>query len=106
MADFTKHIDPLVEKEGGYRLIHIPGDNGGRTYAGISERSNQDWEGWALLENGAPIEDMIEAVHSRYRERYWMPIMGDQLASDDVAEMLFSSAVLSGPRRAIRMAQD
>ena len=66
---------------------------------GSASASNQDWEGWALLENGAPIEDMIEAVHSRYRERYWMPIMGDQLASDDVAEMLF---IVCGVERTLR----
>lgn len=105
MAEFAKHIEPLVVKEGGYKLHHVKGDRGGRTYAGISERSNPDWRGWALLDSGAPPPELHEAVHERYRERYWTPINGDGIKDDDVCEVMFSCAVLSGPRRAIKLAQ-
>ena len=105
MADFAKHIEPLVTKEGGYKLHHVKGDRGGRTYAGISERSNPDWRGWALIDSGAPPPELHSAVHDRYRERYWTPIRGDDIKDDDVCEVMFSCAVLSGPRRAIKLAQ-
>ena len=105
MADFRDHIEPLVVKEGGYKLVKVPGDRGGRTYAGISERANPEWRGWALIDRGAPPPEIQAAVHERYRERYWSPIRGDGIEHDDVAEVLFSSAVLSGPRTAVKMAQ-
>ena len=105
MADFNKHIEPLVETEGGYRLVHVPGDRGGRTYAGISEKFNPDWEGWELIDSGAPLGLIIAAVHRRYSSHYWEKIQGDLITDDDVAEILLSSVVLSGPVPSILMAQ-
>ena len=105
MVNFSAHIEPLIEVEGGYRLINIAGDRGGRTYAGISERSNPKWEGWDLIADGASLGRMIKAVHRRYKRNYWDPIKGDEVGNDDIAEFLFSASVLSSPRRAIIMAQ-
>ena len=105
MADFHKHVAKLVEKEGGYRLTDHPHDRGGRTYAGISERSNPHWRGWKLIDRGAPPSELREAAHELYRDEYWDPIHGDDLRNDDVVEMLLSSSVLSGPGTAARFAQ-
>lgn len=105
MANFSAHIEPLIEVEGGYRLINIAGDRGGRTYAGISERSNPKWEGWDLLTDSASLGYMIKAVHRRYKNNYWNPVKGDKIDNEDIAEILFSASVLSGPKRAIIMAQ-
>ena len=105
MANFHDHIEGLIRKEGGYKLVDIPGDRGGRTYAGISERSNPDWPGWILLNQGSDSLHVKAAVHTTYKQKYWDPIRLDQVGSEQVAEMVFSAAVLSGPRTAIRLAQ-
>ena len=105
MAEFEKFIEPLVEKEGGYRLVEVPGDRGGRTYAGISERSNPDWRGWALIERKAPPPELVRAVQEQYRSDYWTPLQAEEIQSDDIVEAMFSCAVLSGPRTAVKLAQ-
>lgn len=103
MADFSKHIEPLVQKEGGYVDHNVPGDRGGRTYAGIASASNPDWEGWAYLNRGE--KPPKEIVHELYKRRYWDPMLLDRVKSELVAACLFSSCVLSGPRTAVRLAQ-
>lgn len=105
MAIFDDHIEPLVRKEGDYKLVNNAADRGGPTYAGISERANPDWEGWQLLQQRASLPVMQRAVHEQYRREYWEPIWGNSILHDQVAETLFSSAVLSGPKMAIVMAQ-
>lgn len=106
MAEFEDFIEPLVEKEGGYRLVEVPGDRGGRTYAGISERSNPDWRGWALIEGGAAsAQELVRAVQEQYRSDYWAPLRAGEIESDDIVEAMFSCAVLAGPRTAVKLAQ-
>ena len=106
MASFKKHIEPLITKEGGYKLTDAKGDRGGRTYAGISERKNPKWEGWKIIEGeGLTSPRLRNAVHARYFTNYWNPIKGDFISSSVVAEALLSSAVLSGPKMAIRLVQ-
>ena len=106
MARFSEHIGPLIAKEGGYTLTDTAEDRGGKTYAGISERANPDWPGWGIIDaQGIESPGVRDAVHARYRENYWTPIKGDEISSSKVAEVLFSSAVLSGPRTAVRLAQ-
>ena len=105
MASFSDHIEPLVRKEGGYKLTDIAGDRGGKTYAGISHRSHPGWEGWKLLERGAEPTVLHASVHKLYETDYWAPIKGDLLEDDGKAEIMFSCAVLSGPARAVRLAQ-
>ena len=105
MASFEAHIGPLIEKEGGYKLTNHPNDRGGRTFAGISQRANPDWEGWAMIENGESPSAIEEATHRRYRADYWNPIWGDHITNEDVAEVMFSCAVLSGVGTSVGLAQ-
>ena len=106
MARFSDHIGPLIAKEGGYTLTDTAADRGGRTYAGISERTNPKWRGWKIIEeDGLKAPWLREAVHARYRTAYWNRIKGDEIPSGVIAAALFSSAVLSGPKTAVRLAQ-
>lgn len=107
MAKFADHIEALIEREGGYRLTEHPNDRGGRTYAGVSERSNPTWSGWAVLDKSpqASPAEMRPHVHGLYKPEYWDRVGGDHIREDRAAEILFSSAVLSGPRTAVRLAQ-
>lgn len=103
MASFAKHIGSLITKEGGYVLTDNPNDRGGQTYAGISRKWNPDWPGWAVIDRGGvPAKELVDGF---YRVRYWNAICGDKLKSDDVAEILLSSAVLSGAGTAVWLAQ-
>lgn len=105
MASFERHIGPLIESEGGYKLTNHPNDRGGRTFAGISQKWHPDWEGWKMLEAGVSPAAIEDAVHRFYRAEYWTPIQGDALVNDDVAEVMLSCAVLSGVGTCIGLAQ-
>ena len=85
------------------KLVHIKGDRGGQTFAGISRRAHPNWEGWPTIDSGGtPSRSAVELF---YRAEYWNKIRGDVVQDQNVAEMLMSSAVLSGRRRAVKMAQ-
>ena len=102
MAEFNHHIEDLITKEGGYVLTDVRGDRGGQTYAGISRRANPNWSGWRYVDQDqTPPRDL---VHALYRALYWDSMSLDDV-SDDIAEMLLSSAVLSGPRTAAKLLQ-
>lgn len=106
MADFGRVFPIILELEGGYELTRDPKDSGGETYAGISRRANPDWPGWDRIDDGdEDSESLRSLVEERYRQRYWMPIRGNEIPSDDVARSMMSVAVLSGPVIAIRLAQ-
>ena len=103
MADAARIIDHIIEVEGGLRLVHVKHDRGGQTFAGISRRAHPDWQGWPLIDSGrTPPREMVVDF---YRREYWDRIHGDDIRDQDVAEMLMSSAVLSGVGRAVKMAQ-
>ena len=104
MANFHEHIDALLKKEGGYVETNAEHDRGGRTYAGVSHKSNPDWLGWALLDAGKIDEAKVQ-VGLVYKNNYWNPLRLDQVNSKIIAETLFSSSVLSGPRTALKLAQ-
>ena len=103
MADFAPIFDHILKVEGGLRLVNVPGDRGGMTFAGISRRAHPGWPGWVVVDRGeTPSKD---SVREFYREKYFDPIGGGRILDPDVAEVLMSSAVLSGKRRAVKMAQ-
>ena len=108
MANFDNHIEPLIQKEGGWLLHKVKNDKGGMTFAGIAINHNRDWEGWDLIRSrGYKPGDIIhdrdiqQLTKERYREKYWR---FDNM-EDEVAEILFSSSVLSGLPVAVKLAQ-
>ncbi|MDE0211187.1 MAG: hypothetical protein OXJ64_15050 [Boseongicola sp.] len=100
---FSAHIEAVIEKEGGYRLTDIKDDRGGRTYAGISQRTHPQWLGWQAIDRGNI--PPVSSVHDLYKANYWDPLRLDEVKSDHVAGVLFSCAVLSGIGVAARLAQ-
>jgi len=106
---FDEILSEIIEKEGGWVLVNDPDDAGGLTFAGISKRANPEWPGWHYIDRGdslnPPTPRLRAAVESRYRERYWNPLMLDMVKSPLVAETLMSSAVLTGPKVAARLMQ-
>lgn len=115
MADFDKAFAIVLKREGGYTFTDDKDDPGGQTYAGISRRANPQWSGWHLVDRdrsafvyGIAPETEVELrshVRSLYQRKYWHPIGGNDLPSQHVANILFSTAVLSGVKTARAMAK-
>lgn len=103
MADFTKAFSKMIRNEGGYALTNIGNDHGGQTYAGISRRAHPDWDGWKAIDRGQT--PRTELVRDLYRERYWMPIRGEEIQNQSVAETIFDFAVNAGVKTASKLAQ-
>lgn len=107
MAEFLPVFESMIRNEGGYQLHTVSGDRGGMTYAGIARNMNPQWEGWAFIDRGdTPPSEMVRAF---YRAGWWVPLRGDDIASQAVARTLFDFAVNSSaygkPVTAVKLAQ-
>lgn len=107
MADFLPAFEAMILSEGGYVLHKVQGDRGGLTYAGIARNMNPQWTGWAAIDRGEiPRSELVRVF---YREGWWEPLRGDDIANQDVAESIFNFAVnTSGygrPKVAAKLAQ-
>ena len=111
-------FNKLIEAEGGYKFIEVEDDKGGKTFAGISQKSNPDWQGWKTLQDYQPnkplseniIEYLKPLVKQLYRERYWKSAaLDDEIFQQfnqegeiiELKNMIFHISVLSGPRVAM-----
>ena len=103
-SNFYMHLPDLIEKEGGYKLINVKNDRGGKTYAGISARANPHWVGWNLIDQG-DFDGANKAVAQLYKNKYWDSIKLDSIEYNKSAEVMLSSSVLSGSRTAVKLAQ-
>jgi lysozyme family protein len=94
MADFEQSFQRLMKDE-GFVLSDHPADKGGLTYAGISQKFHPKWSGWSYvdLEGGVPPTYMVRDF---YRAEYWCPVMGDEIVSQRVADVVFSQFVNMG----------
>ena len=102
MADFEALILKVIEREGGYRFVDVPGDIGGLTYAGISKKYNPTWPGWKLPKNHSLLPEYADKL---YEKKYWKNIKGYRIRSNSKAMCIFSCAVLSGSNLSIRISQ-
>ncbi|MCD4828802.1 MAG: hypothetical protein K8R90_05155 [Candidatus Cloacimonetes bacterium] len=108
-ARFTSCLDRTLRHEGGYS--HHPSDKGGRTWRGIAEkRAGRGWVGWERLaeivtqntddwqEVAFADEELVGLVRDFYREAYWEPLRGKDLAALDLdlAGCLFDLGILFG----------
>lgn len=105
MADFKLSYEKMIRNEGGYQLHKVAGDNGGLTYAGISEKFHPQWQGWTLLKRNPQDPDLTQLVADFYRKNYWQPLHGDSITSQPIAESLFDFGVNAGLRTAVKLAQ-
>ena len=103
MADFNGPYEAMILAEGGYRLTNVKNDRGGQTYAGIARTKNPHWPGWAYIDKGEfPPANLVRDF---YRAEFWDRIRGDDLASTEVAGMVFDFAVNAGVSVAVKLAQ-
>ena len=105
--NFEIIIKKVIQNEGGYDLHEVPGDRGGRTFAGIAENFWPDWEGWQLLDNGTPWvhPELTELVYKFYKLHFWDTQNLDLIDDIKVAYSVFDFCVNSGSRTGARLAQ-
>ena len=105
MAEINPAFEKMIRNEGGFILHEVPGDRGGKTYAGIAYNFHPSWEGWVALENNSNDPKITQMVRDFYKEKYWDRVKGDDLNSQEVAESIFDFAVNAGVRTASKLAQ-
>lgn len=106
MANYLPAFDRMIQNEGGYKLHEVAGDRGGQTYAGIARNFHPQWPGWHLIDTGQrDAVALTDLVMQFYREKFWNPLRGDDIAVQGVAETLFDFAVNAGNRTAVKLAQ-
>lgn len=103
MADFLPCFERMIVNEGGYVLTNHPGDNGGQTYAGIARNRWPRWVGWRAIDAGG--RPGAHQVRDFYRENFWEPVHLGELASQDIARMIFDFGVNAGTGVAVKLAQ-
>lgn len=91
MADFERAFAQAIEIEGGYKLTDHKDDRGKQTYAGISRVHNPDWPGWQHIDAG--LRPPTQLVRALYHAKYWLPVCGDEIEDQDVAEAVFLSYI-------------
>lgn len=101
MARLEIAFDFAMEFEAGGVTHTVPGDPGGTTKWGISQRANPDLDIPNLTR-----EDAIEV----YRQRYWDPRRMGELISQEMANELFEFTINADPAnsrrgRAVKAAQ-
>lgn len=77
-------------------------DGAGRTRFGISEKNNPGLSGVFYT---APSSDVLEEAKQVYWEKYWKPICGVHLPTDELAATLLSFAVNDGVEQAVKLLQ-
>jgi lysozyme family protein len=105
MADFNPAFEKMLKDEGGYKLTDIPGDRGGKTYAGIAKNANPGWAGWPLVERGEFGGELTTLVREFYKTNFWDRVRGDEITSQAIAESIFNFGVNAGPGMAVKLAQ-
>ena len=115
MADFEIAYGETELREGGY--VNDPVDRGGETHRGVSRKFNPDWKGWVLIDRikrehaddfKAKINSNVELellAKALYRTRYWVPIRGDEISDQHIANKVFDTGVNQGVSRSVRYLQ-
>ena len=118
MADFSISVKDTLIREGintnmGY--VNDPTDRGGETIAGIARKFHPNDPIWKVVDNAKKgnfpqnlkdIPGILDKIKEFYRVNYWDKIHGDELKSQNIANILFDTAVLEGYTAAIKRAQN
>ena len=118
MADFNISVKDTLVHEGinvnmGY--VNDPNDRGGETIAGIARKFHPNDQIWTLVDNAKKgnfpqnlknIPNILDGIKAFYKSNYWDKVCGDKLKSQNIANILFDTAVLEGCTAAIKRAQN
>jgi lysozyme family protein len=106
MADFGPAFEKMIQNEGGYRLVDVPADRGGQTYAGIARNFHPDWQGWRYIDNNDLQNLRLSSlVRDFYKAQFWDRVSGDKITKQAIAETIFDFGVNAGTMTAAKLAQ-
>lgn len=114
MARFESFLPVILQGEGGYS--NLSADLGGETYRGISRKWNPSWPGWKIIDQIKKVRTIKnrEIINNQqlnlyvadlYKKEYWIPINGDKLIDQDVANVIGDHGVNEGVKDATEMVQ-
>jgi lysozyme family protein len=118
MADFMIAYKKTMADEGSYS--NDPGDAGQETWAGVARNFWPNWPGWQVIDSikseypndlDGAIQVMAKDtnleinVRNFYKEQFWNRFLGDQIASQGVANRMFNISVNCGVGKAMRFLQ-
>jgi len=113
MADFQKALELTLRNEGSY--VNNPLDRGGETINGIARKWHPKWPGWPIVDRAKQegmnvssvmfLKQIRPLVSDFYDAEFWLPIRGDQIESQPIANKLFDTAVNLSAIRAITFLQ-
>jgi lysozyme family protein len=121
MAKFDEAVKPTLKTEAGYN--NSSKDLGGETYAGISRVNNPHWPGWEYVDGATkaaglkhidPTKEecaqvdallrqvpvMAKLIRDFYKAEYWDPLSLDAEPDQEMANMVFDTAVNMGVSKA------
>lgn len=103
MHSLNKVIDDILKREGGY--VNHPDDKGGPTNMGVTRKTLSKWRG--VVVSPSDVENLrLPEARIIYKALYWDLPGFDALNLHYVlAEMVFDTAIHSGPRRAKQLLQ-
>lgn len=104
MADFGTAYQVLEQNEGGY--ANNSSDAGGETYRGIARNYHPNWTGWTWIDNykyqygpiprGTVFPQLESDVQQFVYENFWVPIQGDSIQNQQLANMVLDFCYESG----------
>jgi lysozyme family protein len=118
MANYRTAIDKVLKVEGFFNgkagYVNDPRDNGGETVAGITRKNYPNSKVWAIVDemkkktnfpkNLASRTDLYDIISLFYKAEFWNKIQADNIADQDIADMLVSTCVLEGLGTGIKRA--
>ena len=116
VADFEIAYGETELREGGY--VNDPTDRGGETCRGVARKFHPSWHGWPIVDQikSDHPDDFIhridedpqlaELTKQFFRDRFWQPILGDEIPNQHVANKLFDTGVNQGVATSVRYLQD
>jgi len=97
---FKEALQKVLQLEGGLKL-HKNLTEDLETYAGIYRKAHPEWEGWQYIDRGET--PSFKLVEKFYYENYYKPF--EAIANERIRDLLFETAVNTGVKTAIKLAQ-
>lgn len=110
MANYELFFPKIVTNE-GKSITKTANDIGGFTVVGVAQHANPSWIGFKYCEQNnlkagdSVPQELMEMVHTFYKEQYWDRVLGDTIINQQTAEDLCDSAINMGVHEAVILSQ-
>lgn len=91
MANFSKAMDSLKQ--------YNDSKDSSIEYCGIQRKFFPKWEGWYCIDNNElPSDKLVQDFYNIY---FWAKLRGDEIFSQEFAELLFLFSITNGKRKTL-----